>query len=71
VTRDTKTLPVDGVGCITVDPVSIKAGLMMGVPVRRLSFTLACDRILVLFERCVVENGAPRALLGQGGVLRA
>jgi ABC-type multidrug transport system fused ATPase/permease subunit len=62
------TLAIDREKAIRDNLVRIKAGRTMVIIAHKLSTVLACDRILVLSEGRIVEDGSPKALLAQGGV---
>jgi ATP-binding cassette, subfamily B, bacterial HlyB/CyaB len=62
----TSALDVDSEKAIRDNLVRIKAGRTTVIIAHRLSTVLACDRILVLSEGRIVEDGAPQALLARG-----
>jgi ABC-type multidrug transport system fused ATPase/permease subunit len=62
------TLAIDSEKAIRDNFVRIKSGRTMVIIAHRLSAVLACDRVLVLSEGRIVEDGSPKALLARGGV---
>jgi ATP-binding cassette, subfamily B, bacterial HlyB/CyaB len=64
----TSALDVDSEKAIRDNLMRIKAGRATVIIAHWLNTVLACDRILVLSEGRIVEDGAPKALMAQGGV---